>query len=241
MNKSQVTNLTAALIVTAGYLIAFYVNPVAGEHIKTVGFFALSGAITNWLAIYMLFEKVPGLYGSGVIPAHFSEIKDWIHNMVMEQFFTHENLDHYFKEGQDMLFKSVDLDAAVDQLDYDRIYDTVKAEILSSKLGGMLGMFGGEGLFERYRDPFKLKMREHILLELSAPGFFQSILSSGNIDISSIVMEKVEVIIQERLDDLTPQMIKEIVQEMIKRHLGWLVVWGGVFGGLIGLVMSFVN
>ena len=241
MNKSSVTNILAAVVIAAGYLVSYYLSSAAGAHIKTIGYFALSGAITNWLAVYMLFEKVPGLYGSGVIPAHFTEIKEWIRDMVMEQFFTHENLDHYFKEGQDMLFKSVDLDAAVNQLDYDRIYDTVKSEILSSKLGSMLGMFGGDGLFERYREPFIIKMKEHILIELSAPGFFQSILSSGNIDISSIVMEKVEVIIQERLDELTPQMVKEIVQEMIRRHLGWLVVWGGVFGGLIGLVMSFIK
>jgi len=24
------------------------------------------------------------------------------------------------------------------------------------------------------------------------------------------------------------------VQKMIKEHLGWLVIWGGVFGGAIG-------
>jgi len=33
-------------------------------------------------------------------------------------------------------------------------------------------------------------------------------------------------------------MIKEIVQHLISKHLGWLVVWGGVLGGLIGLVSS---
>jgi len=31
-------------------------------------------------------------------------------------------------------------------------------------------------------------------------------------------------------------MVKEIIERMIQEHLGWLVVWGGVFGGLIGLV-----
>lgn len=241
MNKSSVTNIIAAGIIAAGYLISYYIHPVVGEHIKTVGFFALSGAITNWLAVYMLFEKVPGLYGSGVIPSHFEEIKEWIRSMVMDQFFTHENLDHYFKESQNKLMESIDLDSAVDRLDYDRIYDTVKAEILSSKLGSMLGMFGGEGLFERYRDQFKIKMKEHILIEITAPGFFEKILSSGNIDISTIVAEKVSEIVQARLEELTPAMVKEIVQEMIRRHLGWLVVWGGVFGGLIGLAMSFIG
>ncbi|MBI9109294.1 MAG: hypothetical protein JEZ04_21285 [Spirochaetales bacterium] len=241
MNKSSATNIIAAVIISAGYLIAYYLNPVIGAHVKTVGFFALSGAITNWLAIYMLFDKVPGLYGSGVIPAHFEEIKDWIKSLVMDQFFTKENLDHYFLEGQEMLLESVNFDAAVDQLDYDRIYDTVKGEVLSSKLGGMLSMFGGESMFEKYRDSFKVKIKEYILVEISSPGFFQTIMASGNIDISLIVMEKVTEIVQTRLNELTPVMVKEIVQEMIRRHLGWLVVWGGVFGGLIGLGMSFVS
>ena len=36
-------------------------------------------------------------------------------------------------------------------------------------------------------------------------------------------------------------MVKQIVQDMIRHHLGWLVVWGGVFGGLIGLITSILN
>ena len=50
------------------------------------------------------------------------------------------------------------------------------------------------------------------------------------------VTAKVEGIVNRRLEELTPQMVKKIVQDMIKKHLGWLVVWGGVFGGLIGLL-----
>jgi uncharacterized membrane protein YheB (UPF0754 family) len=241
MNKSSLTNLTAAMVIAAGYLISIYLNPIVGDHVKTVGFFALSGALTNWLAIYMLFDKVPGLYGSGVIPAHFVEIKSWIHDLVMDQFFTTGNLNRYFAEGQEMIIDSFNFDAAVYKLDYDRIYDTVKSEVLSSKLGGMLGMFGGDGLFEKYRDTFKVKIKEYILREISSPGFFESIISSGDVDISEIVKDRVALIVQARLDELTPVMIKEIVQEMIRKHLGWLVVWGGVFGGVIGLVMSFVS
>jgi Na+/H+ antiporter NhaD/arsenite permease-like protein len=36
-------------------------------------------------------------------------------------------------------------------------------------------------------------------------------------------------------------MVKDIIQQMIKKHLGWLVVWGGVFGGLIGLIAAYSN
>jgi len=31
-----------------------------------------------------------------------------------------------------------------------------------------------------------------------------------------------------------------MIQKIIHEHLSWLVVWGGVFGGLIGVVSSFL-
>jgi len=40
---------------------------------------------------------------------------------------------------------------------------------------------------------------------------------------------------------MTPEMVKDIMQEMIRKHLGWLVVWGAVFGGIIGLFVTIVS
>jgi uncharacterized membrane protein YheB (UPF0754 family) len=57
--------------------------------------------------------------------------------------------------------------------------------------------------------------------------------------ISQDLTSKIEVVIDKRLAELTPQMVKEIVQAIIKKHLGWLVVWGGVFGGLLGALFGF--
>ena len=88
MNKSLVTNLIALLITLSGY---FFVQPI----VFSVGVFALSGAFTNWLAVHMLFEKVPGLYGSGIIPARFEEFKLGIRQLIMEQFFTQENIQRF--------------------------------------------------------------------------------------------------------------------------------------------------
>jgi uncharacterized membrane protein YheB (UPF0754 family) len=64
------------------------------------GLFALSGAVTNWLAIYMLFERVPGLYGSGVIPLHFETFKTSIHELIMHQFFNRENVEQFFADSE---------------------------------------------------------------------------------------------------------------------------------------------
>ena len=36
-------------------------------------------------------------------------------------------------------------------------------------------------------------------------------------------------------------MVKVLMQQLIAEHLGWLVVWGGVFGAALGLVSHFVT
>jgi predicted alpha/beta superfamily hydrolase len=36
-------------------------------------------------------------------------------------------------------------------------------------------------------------------------------------------------------------MVKELVEEMIRTHLGWLIVWGNLFGGLIGLICQLAT
>ena len=77
LNKSLTTNLVALTIICASYL-----SPKYNDNISN-GLFALSGGITNWLAIHMLFEKVPFFYGSGVIPSRFEEFKLGIKQLVM--------------------------------------------------------------------------------------------------------------------------------------------------------------
>jgi hypothetical protein len=43
------------------------------------------------------------------------------------------------------------------------------------------------------------------------------------------------------LQELTPEQVKLIVQKMIRQHLGWLVVWGGVIGGLMGVAFAALS
>ena len=43
------------------------------------------------------------------------------------------------------------------------------------------------------------------------------------------IRDKIASVIEKRLDELTPQLVKEIVQAMIKKHLGWLVGLGWFF------------
>ncbi|HBA67184.1 MAG TPA: DUF445 domain-containing protein, partial [Methylococcaceae bacterium] len=116
-NKSLITNLLAVLIVVTGY-----VCPVQQDLMKAIGFFALSGAITNWLAVHMLFEKVPLLYGSGVIPNRFEEFKSSIKLLMMQQFFTVENVEQFIEKEEREGGKVLNLEPILNAVDYDRVY-----------------------------------------------------------------------------------------------------------------------
>ncbi len=235
MNKSLATNLIALLFIGAGY-----VSPWGRDQLLSVGIFALSGAVTNWLAVYMLFERVPLLYGSGVIPRHFDDIKVGLKNLVMDEFFSDNKIDQFFADSRNALMGQIDIAKIADKIDFNPIYDNLVNEVLSSGVGSMLGMFGGKGLLEQYRIPAIVKIREYIAQEFT-PEKTAALLSEGDMPhIPSLVQKKVEALVQARLDELTPDQVKRIVQDMIRKHLGWLVVWGGVFGGLIGLAVTFL-
>ena len=234
MNKSFMTDITAFTIFAVGFIADIQI-------VMTVGLFALSGAVTNHIAIHMLFEKVPLFYGSGVIENRFEEFKNSIYTLIMEQFFTKENLDKFFDDEFEKSDKHFNFSELIDRTDISATFDSLKNAVLESSFGGMLNMFGGEKALDPLKEPFIQKMKL-AMDEIVHTDEFQSSLREvfGKSQISEDIIERVSIVVSGRLDELTPKMVKQIVQEIIKEHLGWLVIWGGVFGGLIGLFGSFI-
>jgi len=237
-DKHVLPNLLALLLIAASYAFA---DP-AHSIILNTGLFALSGAITNWLAIYMLFDRVPGLYGSGVVPLHFEEFKTGLLSLVTTHLFKKENVEAAFanRDTEDT-GPAVDLTPALQELDLNAAYDQLVDVIMESSFGAMLGMVGGAPALEPLRDPFNTRMRAFLLDTTRSPRF-QKVLASqlASMTSSDEFMHKITEIVQSRLDEMTPDMVKDLIQDMIRKHLGWLVVWGGVFGGLMGLTTSLI-
>jgi len=234
-NKSFITNFIAVAIIASGYLC-----PVQQNLVKSIGFFALSGAITNWLAIYMLFEKVPFLYGSGVIPARFEEFKMSIKQLMMQQFFTAKNIEQFIETEEQQGKGVLNLEPLLAAVDYDKVYEGLVSSIMGSSFGGMLAMMGGEEALLPLKAPFTEKMKI-TLTEMVESERFKAALKQG-LDAHKIggdIVDKIETVIDKRLSELTPQLVKEMVQTIIREHLGWLVVWGGIFGGLMGALFVF--
>jgi len=232
MNKSFITDSISILLIA----LSFIAPEPYHNAILFTGLFALSGAITNQLAIHMLFERVPLLYGSGVIEKNFETFKASIGKMIMKQFFTKEQLGKFFAQEE----QKIDLSPLVEESDFSPAFDALTKTVMESKFGGAINMFGGEEALEALREPFTRKLKSAVSSIVTSSAFKAQLDHYiQNSTLSDDMISSVETLIQKRLDELTPKMVKEIVEELISKHLGWLVVWGGVFGGLIGLISSF--
>ncbi|GAB2933353.1 DUF445 domain-containing protein [Rheinheimera gaetbuli] len=235
MNKNVVTNGVAATITLAGWYLQ---QPL----LLSVGLFALSGALTNWLAVHMLFEKVPLLYGSGVIPARFEQFKSGIYQLVMTQFFSSDNIDRFLTNKQQHHSQTFDFAPVIEQSDLSPAFDSLVKVVEQSSFGGMLGMFGGTAALTPLKEPFIAKLKQALTEVSETEEFNQLVLAQlDKPEQLEGIRTQVDTIVQQRLNELTPELVKDIIQQMIRQHLGWLVVWGGVFGGLIGLLAAFVQ
>ena len=145
INKSLITNIIALILIALSFVVLEF-NSI----LLFTGLFALSGAVTNQLAIHMLFEKVPLLYGSGVIPARFEAFKEAIKNLMMNEFFTREQLESFFQSEE----KKINLEPIIKETDFSPAFNALSKTVMESSFGGMLGMFGGESALGALREHF---------------------------------------------------------------------------------------
>lgn len=155
----------------------------------------------------------------------------------MSEFFTKEQLENFFKSEE----KKINLEPLIQESDLSPAFDALTKTVMESSFGSMIGMFGGAALIESLRESFTSKMKNAIVLIVKSDEFntnLQKYLQSSTL--SSDMIKSIEDIIDARLNELTPQMVKEMIHKLINEHLSWLVVWGGVFGGAIGFVGAFL-
>ena len=228
-SKAFFIDLVSLLLVVLSFNAPNYLR----EYLYYAGLFAFSGAVTNQLAIHMLFEKVPFLYGSGIIVLKFESFKKSIKELIMNEFFTKEQLDAFFAKEE----SKIDLSPIIEKTDFTPAYEALKQSVMESSFGGMLSMFGGEKALEPLKSIFISKLKSSMLSIVKSDSFNQMLQNSLiNSSVSDDLIKKIEKIVDNRLEQLTPVMVKDIVKNMINEYLGWLVFWGGIFGGFLGLL-----
>ncbi|CAA6798991.1 MAG: Unknown protein, partial [uncultured Sulfurovum sp.] len=208
MSKATITDIASVSLIGIGLAAT---GPLAKPILYT-GLFAFSGAVTNQVAIYMLFNKVPFLYGSGVIEENFENFKGSIKEMIMKQFFNKEQLTAFFQSEE----KKIDLAPLVESADFSPAFDALSSSVMESKFGEMLNMFGGEKALENLREPFAKKLKSAVVKIVDSETFKKQIDHHlANSSLNDDILTTVDDLITKRLNELTPKMVNELVHELI--------------------------
>ena len=239
--KGKISNGLSLLVLLAG--LGLSAGPAgapawlaaAAPWALAAGLFGFAGGITNWLAVKMLFDRVPGLYGSGVIPARFREIRATIKTLIMTHFFEEAYLRRFFDEhgsgGGPRLGE--ELRALLDTEEADQAIEAELERLKEGPMGMMIGMAGPEAvkaLAQRFVGA---------LIDRLAPLLEERLREAPSAGIPAL-RAQVDRLLEAKLEELTPAVVKEMMEHVMRRHLGWLIVWGNVFGGLIGLLSRAV-
>ena len=128
----------------------------------------------------------------------------------------------------------IDKNKILEEINYDKIFDKFIESIEESSLGSMLKMVGGKKALEPLKEPLILKIKE-----IFSDFIENNLTKEKNID--DKLHDKIDKLINIRLEELSPQDVKIIIKNIIHKHLGWLVVWGGVFGFTLGLTISLIG
>lgn len=237
-NMGDLANLCTFLVMVLGILLKHYVGDTFSRCVLAFGLFGFAGGITNWLAVKMLFDRVPFLFGSGVIPRQFKDIRKAIKDAVLQMFFDKSFLKSYLGPRSRELLKSLDLSKILKDTmnapEFDQMFVDKLTDISNRPEGMMLQtmatMFGGVELMAPTLKPMLVSFGQEMvnaLVDKFDPEKYVSV---------DKIRDELDILMEEKLLELTPERVKEIMEGVIRNHLGWLVIWGNVFGGIIGII-----
>ena len=132
-----------------------------------------------------------------------------------------------------MLFRSRDdlgekIKALLESDQVDAIIDAKLEDLMRSPQGMMVKMVGAKTvkpLVVQFVVGVGQQAAPLLAAELAQPGIEVGALRA-----------QVDELLTAKLEELTPERVKDMMEEVIREHLGWLIVWGNVFGGAIGVV-----
>jgi len=254
MDKGTASNFASAAIFGAGLLLP---ESAFQEVVRNVGLFAFSGGITNSLAIKMLFDRIPGLVGSGVIPARFKEIRLKVKNVILEHFFDEAYLRQYFASQESKLdwrryvktggaggnpvarFVESEWEKVASPQVVQPIIDKQIEKLMDSSVGGLLIMMGPDAVkpaVTQFVNGFLGSMQLKVLELAARAPVPETRLELDQERIIADVRDSVDDLLTRKLEELDAPRVKRMMEDVIRDHLGWLVVWGNVLGGVLGFV-----
>ncbi|XP_070575839.1 uncharacterized protein [Ptychodera flava] len=181
---------------------------------RAIGIFGFSGGAANWVAIKLVFYRIPGLIGSGVIPRHYMEIKQRIKSMVIEIFFEQEFLSRYLAEKGDAFLSAINLEDQMKETTesghMDVLIDKQIKMMVTEPEGAMFKMVG--------MDSTKLKsFVKSLICSISNQITHRLLVSFKNSThfTAEHIRHEVEAMIVTRMENITAKQVIKIVEELV--------------------------
>jgi hypothetical protein len=231
-NKGDLSNIfTFTLMIVAIVLKTQLSYSLGIDYFLAFGLFGFAGGITNWLAVKMLFDIVYigpfMLVGSGVIPRQFKGIREQVKITIMKTFFDEAYLEKYIRQRSRNLMESINIGQKITDMlskpDVDQLLVEKFTEMSTKPEGMMLqtmaGMFGGVAGLVPAIKPMLVGFAKE-MGEMFAQRF-------DPMEVMSVAKVRSELnsLMEEKLQLLTPEIVKNLMEEVIRSHLGWLIVW----------------
>ena len=126
----------------------------------------------------------------------------------MTEFFTDENVESIFQGQQSSTAAHINFAPVIESIDFDEMFNRLLDLVLESPLGSMLTIVGGRQALEPLRFNFKAKMKV-VITDMTKGEKFLSALEDNILPshVSKEVIDKIEEIVDQRLDELTPHMV----------------------------------
>jgi len=225
-NVGNIANAVAFVIMTIGVIMLATTGRTTFTLIVfNCGIFAFSGGATNGIAIKMLFDKIPGVAGSGVIPSRFVEIREIVKKMIMKNFFDEVYLSYFLKKK----LLRMDFERMINELLQKHDVSSMIVEMAFEDPGLRAHM---EKMLRPYVDDMASKFGPLIAKGIKEVDFASGIGSAQG---------ELEAMLDAKLKTLTPNTVKKMIEDIIREHLYWLVMWGAVFGGLMGIICGALS
>jgi len=246
-NKATISNLITGLIMVTGIVLSevFHENELgkswvnAFKLIRAFGLFGFAGGMTNWLAIRMMFDKIPFLIGSGILLNNFVEIRDNVKKTTMETYFDAGHLSHYVTQKTEIILNSLQLDESIREVIRSPAVQAIISdkieEVFSTPEGLVIGLVVN-----------KEKIKQNIMPSIENAGkdivplVSQLIRTSEHLSEDKL-RDQIDRLITSKLVEMQPKNIIAVVKDMVETELGWVIVWGNIFGGLLGLLLEVVT
>mmetsp|Transcript_14362 Transcript_14362/g.45286 ORF Transcript_14362/g.45286 Transcript_14362/m.45286 type:complete len:309 (+) Transcript_14362:73-999(+) len=239
-NKGDASNMVTFFVLCSGLVMRAFLGRenAAAAAVLAFGLFGFAGGVTNALAVTMLFDRIPLLVGSGVIPRRFKEILAALKTMILDTFFDERFLRTYVSQRSADLVATIDLKSRLERVMHADGFDAALADKLERLaatpdgqiLATLAPMFGGFATMTVTVKPMLLAVGIELLNSLT-----DNFDLLEYVDVAS-VRDEIDRALSQRMTTLTPSKVRRMMSRVIRDHLGWLVVWGNVFGGIIGLL-----